>query len=704
MSTTGPIQTKKISANWEAIVGDLNEVPSTFDFSKENNIRQKGKKGYETHYTYTNEDGNTCFVVERKKKSDGSKTFTLHSKQRHKGNSQTRWAAQKYPQPRPIYNLRDLYLDRFKQKLVIVEGEKACEAYSKKRLLKCTTWSCGAYAVLENDWKIATQYNEIILCPDNDKNGELAMHKLARHLVKDLDCDINKIKIITYDGSFPDGWDVADPMPNGEDTHSFLSTKNMPYADFDYESIWNEIETKTEKKEINQEKSQRLLQLGEDCCYIEELNEMLRLSTDTLVPLPHFNNMYSYLKIGQKGAGTYLLEQESTKRANKFIYHPKFPKGIIELDGVTYANRFRGPNIIGKNLPIDHWEEQLNYMFGEDADFVEQYFAYIYQNMGEKVMWAPMWISEQRGIGKNWLTLLVAKVMGMHNCRPNLKFKNVISRFPDWIIGAQFAVINEVFIKNKHDTKMEMSEEIKDLITEPFIHIEQKFRRSFDYFNTCNLLLISNFLNCMYVNNEERRYWIKVMNCHYQPRDYWIPKWKWLETDGPAAVAHHLKNLQIKDKGLYKDRAPKTSDFTEMAANSEHPIFRWLDQQFEEESGPFKRENRWKNFNYLAGITWLHTAVTKGYAQECSQDILKDWCKRRGTRWLDGQMTRQIRMNDGTRPRVYMILPKEKEAKAYWYNHLTTKTETELGNIYGQKAENSGFIKTDGTTYANKDD
>ena len=49
MSTTGPIQTKKISANWEAIVGDLNEVPSTFDFSKENNIRQKGKKGYETH-------------------------------------------------------------------------------------------------------------------------------------------------------------------------------------------------------------------------------------------------------------------------------------------------------------------------------------------------------------------------------------------------------------------------------------------------------------------------------------------------------------------------------------------------------------------------------------------------------------------------------------------------------------------------------
>ena len=33
---------------------------------------------------------------------------------------------------------------------------------------------------------------------------------------------------------------------------------------------------------------------------------------------------------------------------------------------------------------------------------------------------------------------------------------------------------------------MEMSEEIKDLITEPYIHIEEKFRRRFDYPNTCS--------------------------------------------------------------------------------------------------------------------------------------------------------------------------------------------------------------------------
>ena len=48
------------------------------------NTRAKNKKGYDKHYIYTDESGNTCFVVERKKKDDGSKSFALHSKKQHK--------------------------------------------------------------------------------------------------------------------------------------------------------------------------------------------------------------------------------------------------------------------------------------------------------------------------------------------------------------------------------------------------------------------------------------------------------------------------------------------------------------------------------------------------------------------------------------------------------------------------------------------
>ena len=181
MSTTTPMKFKKVSANWETIKGSYHEAPTSFDFSKESNIRAKNKKGYDKHYIYTDESGNTCFVVERKKKDDGSKYFSLHSKKQHKSQGYHKWMEAEYPEPRPIYNLQKLGNDKHKLNLVIVEGEKAAEAYARNRLYQVTTWSCGAYAVLKNDWEPVIKYQNIYICPDNDKNGEIAMHKLVKH-------------------------------------------------------------------------------------------------------------------------------------------------------------------------------------------------------------------------------------------------------------------------------------------------------------------------------------------------------------------------------------------------------------------------------------------------------------------------------------------------------------------------------------------
>jgi hypothetical protein len=75
-------------------------------------------------------------------------------------------------------------------------------------------------------------------------------------------------------------------------------------------------------------------------------------------------------------------------------------------------------------------------------------------------------------------------------------------------LDAQFAIINEVFLSKNFNKKQELSEEIKDLITEPYIHIEEKFRRGFDYPNTCNFILISNHEDCMNIADDERRYYV----------------------------------------------------------------------------------------------------------------------------------------------------------------------------------------------------
>ena len=65
MSTTKDYKDKKISENWIHIEGGKNEEPSTFDFSNERTQKAKMAKGYAAHYNYTDEEGNTSFIVEK---------------------------------------------------------------------------------------------------------------------------------------------------------------------------------------------------------------------------------------------------------------------------------------------------------------------------------------------------------------------------------------------------------------------------------------------------------------------------------------------------------------------------------------------------------------------------------------------------------------------------------------------------------------
>ena len=708
MSTTkAPKKDKPISDNWEIIKGGRDEQPDSFDFTDEKKHRVKQQQGYEGHWLFLDEKRHTNFIVERYYSTKaGKKLFRLYSKWKNKVSGQMRWMARKHPAPRPIYNLDKLH-NAISNELIIVEGEKSADSYKHPKPI--TTWACGTYCVLQNDWSPAAGFNTIYLVPDNDDKGREAMHKLAMHFHDDLDVDMNQLKWVDIPEDFPEGWDIADPTPEsykGDSNTVIHSATHYEEAVPNYKSIWNELRLGKVKKEVHRDREIRLRELGEDCIYIRELNEILHLISDQLVPLTHFNNNYAYLKIGQQTPASILLKDENFKRADKFCHNPKYKSGLVDIDGMTYANRYRPTTLIPKQGDITHWEEQGCYMFGpDDWDVVEQYFAWCLQNLGEKAMWVMLWISEQRGIGKGWLTYMLAKMYGIKNIRPNLKYKNVTGKFSDWVVGCQFAVINEVFIANRHDKKMEMSEDVKDLITEPYIHIEQKFRRSFDYMNNMNLLLISNHLNCMYINNAERRYWIKNLIVQEQGADYWGVKWKWLESgEGPRAVLHYLQTLKIKDPSLYKFRAPITSDFNDMANASEHPIFKWLDEHCEAETGPFQRENWFRDFNFMYSRIDLHRTCAS-MNQTASMDVVQDWLRRRCFKWQNNELTKQITLSSGQRPRVYMLPPKEpKSSRQYWVELLHSKTEKELGILYekktGEKPQEPKEYHTSSNEYA----
>ena len=110
-----------------------------------------------------------------------------------------------------------------------------------------------------------------------------------------------------------------------------------------------------------------------------------------------------------------------------------------------------------------------------------------------------------------------------------------------------------------------------------------------------------------------------------------------------------------------------------------------MDEHREAESGPFKRASPFRDFNFMCVAVDLYRTL-QNFNQECALDIVRDWLRRRGARWQNNEISKQILLSNGTRPRAYIIPPLNKEGKEYWIRHLHSQTETELGLLYENRS------------------
>jgi putative DNA primase/helicase len=116
-----------------------------------------------------------------------------------------KWVFKGWPTPRPLYNLPAV---QGSERILIVEGEKACEA---AKLFAPTgtaviTWPNGGNAWDKTDWS-PIYGKPVLIWPDHDEPGRIAASKIAAHLLTHCP-EVAMISTIT-DG-LPNGWDAAD--------------------------------------------------------------------------------------------------------------------------------------------------------------------------------------------------------------------------------------------------------------------------------------------------------------------------------------------------------------------------------------------------------------------------------------------------------------------------------------------------------------
>lgn len=112
---------------------------------------------------------------------------------------------------RPLYNLH-LLTQRVEAPVLVVEGERAAEAATT--LFPdhvVSTWMSGAYNVKRAEM-LAMAKRDIILWPDNDPPGRMAMRMFA---ARAYGAGATSVKIVDVPKEFGEGWDLADDIPQG---------------------------------------------------------------------------------------------------------------------------------------------------------------------------------------------------------------------------------------------------------------------------------------------------------------------------------------------------------------------------------------------------------------------------------------------------------------------------------------------------------
>lgn len=240
-------------------------------------------------------------------------------------------------------------------------------------------------------------------------------------------------------------------------------------------------------------------------------------------------NMKMYLSVpsDDKGrrapADKYLSARGTAKIIHERALNPA--KGRLFIEGNrTIYNEYNPANV---NTPKDalneedrmwcalfEWHVLEAICNGEqsDADHLLDWMAWCAQNKGKKALWAPAILSKQQGIGKSLLGNMFASIFGKY-VNLELTADQVCSRFTSWKYGTLFTIIEEIKIAGKR--RDIFNNNIKAAITNTEVSVEFKGCDPYMTKNITNYMAFSNYENALYMNKDDRRWFVVVPSRDY---------------------------------------------------------------------------------------------------------------------------------------------------------------------------------------------
>ena len=685
--------TIKTKITWRPVIpADVGEP----DFPKSFVKGSVPKTGDPNLYTYRNEEGKTCFYITRVEKDRQQKMFLPMSLFERSDNGSFQWRPNAWAENRPLF--REELVNRSDKPVLILEGEKAVKFaesipfINDKYIPMC--FSGGAKAV-QNTSFAALKNVSVVLFPDNDEPGISAMHEVAKRLISEEITD--KISWIHYnDKSFPDKWDIADPIPSGHTVESIFS-KIIKYEETDFEDHWKDIEKKWDELKIKE----LIEELKKNYCWIESLDAFYSYSRFDWVDGKVLNKKFLHKTKNSEVMDKRLLKDPEFNKVIAYCTNPGWKPGVLELKenqfldypAGKYLNNFRPSTVVATHgVRTEDCGKVLDYFkwfFGEEGwIIVEQFTALLVQAPGEKCFWT-IFIQSLQGGGKNLFAKVIQAILGKQNVLSNAKAHQLTEKHSEMIQGKQVIFLNELSFSGSNKDKVTLTNELKDLFTEDEMFINPKGKREVRIANFCNFFILTNDKRAVKLDNTDRRY--AVIRIKHSREELQ----KRLDEEGvaelildlcenaPGALLSYFQNVKLNDIKYFKRPAPRTSEFKEMVQDTQQDINSFLDDAFEAKTFPFNNdysEDKWGKFtgNGYSGLIIkdeLYSKITKEKKLYCNYQLLDDWLKDKCIKWKNGEYTKQILLQNGQRPRAYLL----ENSKGEEGKELIDMTETELG-------------------------
>lgn len=201
----------------------------------------------------------------------------------------------------------------------------------------------------------------------------------------------------------------------------------------------------------------------------------------------------------------YVSEHEYNPKVQARVFQDEFGKKILNLFDPKTLPEPSSYTSEGKKL-IQKFVQHLRIILGENnAEIFLDFLAYITQNPGKKVLWAPL-IQSSEGLGKSVIGQLMINHIFGHLHSGVVDVLAVTDKNNSWATSKMLRILEE--IKLSGHNRYEILNYLKPIITNAKITRVEKFEVSREVNNTCNFIAFTNFKDALPMTETDRRWWI----------------------------------------------------------------------------------------------------------------------------------------------------------------------------------------------------